>query len=118
MAQNPESFRMRHMRKIVLSVVALVGIGTAEAQDTLRGVYQPPGLASPIAPGAAKSGKASKPTLESPNYGPLDGGPVVRVPGTVSQGTQLPNDVRVRHLSRVDPATVPPSSTATAPSWT
>ena len=27
------------------------------------------------------------------DYGPLDGGPVVRVPGTVSQGTQLPNDV-------------------------
>jgi hypothetical protein len=83
------------MRKILLSLVALFGMGTAGfAQDTLRGVYSPPyGPAWPTAPGAGKSGKASRPTLEAPNYGPLDGGPVVTVPGTVSQGTQVPNDV-------------------------
>ncbi len=82
------------MRKIVVSLVALFGMGTAGfAQDTLRGVYLPPGPAWPTAPSTVKSGKASKPTLEAPNYGPLDGGPVVTVPGTVSQGTQLPSDV-------------------------
>jgi hypothetical protein len=97
------------MRKILLSLVALFGMGTAGfAQDTLRGVYQPPGSAWPTAPGAGKSGKA----MEAPNYGPVGGpvdarpavtvpgGPVgapvdarpaVTVPGTVSQGAQLPN---------------------------
>jgi hypothetical protein len=83
------------MRKILISLVALFGMGTAGfAQDTLRGVYQPPGPAWPTAPGAGKSRKASKPMLEaSPNYGPVDGSPIVTVPGTVSQGTQLPNNV-------------------------
>lgn len=76
------------MRKILLSLVALFGMGTAGfAQDTLRGVYQPTG---PTWPTAAKPAKQR---LEAPNYGPLDGGPVVTVPGRVSQGTQLPNDV-------------------------
>ncbi len=80
------------MRKIVLSFVALFGMGTAGfAQDTLRGVYAPPGPAWPTAPG--KSGKASQPTLQPPNYGPVGGGPAVTVSGTVRQGTQLPNDV-------------------------
>jgi hypothetical protein len=66
------------MRKIVLSLVALFGMGTAGfGQDTLRGVYPP--TEPPTAPGAGKSGKASKPTLEAPNYGPRDGGPVVTV---------------------------------------
>jgi hypothetical protein len=79
------------MRKIVISLLALFGTGTAGfAQDTLRGVYQPPGTAPPTAAG---SGKTGKPTLQAPNYGPLDGGPIVAVPGKVSQGTQLPNDV-------------------------
>ncbi len=78
------------MQKIVLSLMALFATGTAGfAQDTLRGVNQPPGSAWPTAPGPGKP----KPTLEAPNYGPLDGGPVVTVPGHVSQGTQLPNDV-------------------------
>lgn len=82
------------MHKILLSLVALFGMGTAGfAQDTLRGVYAPPGLTSPTAPGGGKSGKANKPTFGAPNYGPIDGGPVVTVPGAVSQGTQLPNDV-------------------------
>jgi len=81
------------MRKILLSLVALFGMGTAGfAQDTLRGVYPPPGPAWPGAPGSGKSGKASKPTLEAPN-GPVDGGPAVTVSGTVGQGTQLPSDV-------------------------
>jgi hypothetical protein len=97
------------MRKILLSLVALFGMGTAGfAQDTVRGVYQPPGSAWPTAASAGKSGKVSKPTLEAPNYGPVGGpvdarpsvtvpgGPVdarpaVTVPGTVSQGTQPPN---------------------------
>jgi hypothetical protein len=78
------------MRKIVLSLVALFGMGTA---GFAQGVYAPPGPAWPTAPGSGKSCKASKPTLEAPNYGPLDGGPAVTVNGTVSQGTQLPNDV-------------------------
>jgi hypothetical protein len=65
------------MRKILLSLVALYGMGTAGfAQDT-GGVYPPPGPAWPTAPGAGKSGNASKPTLAAPNYGPVDGGPTV-----------------------------------------
>ena len=101
------------MHKILLSLVALFGMGTEGfAQDTLRGVYQPPGSAWPTAASAGKSGKASQPTLEAPNYGPvggpvdappavtIPGGPVggpvdarpaVTVPGTVSQGAQPPN---------------------------
>jgi hypothetical protein len=80
------------MRKILLSLVALFGMGTAGfAQDTLGGVYDPPGSSWPTAPGAGKSGNASKPTLAAPNYGPVDGGPAVTVPGTVGQGTQPPN---------------------------
>jgi hypothetical protein len=80
------------MRKILLSLVALYGMGTAGfAQD--GGVYQPPGSAWPTAPGAGKSRKASKPMLEaSPNW-PRGREPIVTVPGTVSQGTQLPNNV-------------------------
>jgi len=83
------------MRKILLSLVTLFGMGTAGfAQDTLRGVYPPSGAAWPTAPGVAgKSGNASKPTLAAPNYGPVDGGPAVTVPGTVGQGTKLPSDV-------------------------
>ena len=86
------AFRTTHMRKILLSLLALFGMGTAGfAQDTLRGVYPPPGPAWPSAPSAGKSGNASKPTLEAPNYGPLDGSPAVTVPGAVRQGTQPPN---------------------------
>jgi hypothetical protein len=78
------------MRKILLSLVALFGMGTAGfAQDTLQGVYAPPGPAWPTAPGAGKSGNASKPTLAAPNYGPVDAAPAVTIPGTGSQGTQL-----------------------------
>jgi hypothetical protein len=88
------AFRTTDMRKILLSLVAIFGMGTAGfAQETLRGIYAPPGPAWPTAPGAGKSGKASKPTLETPNYGPVDGGPAVTISGTVGQGTQLPSDV-------------------------
>ena len=80
------------MRKIVLFLVALFGTGPAGfSQDTLRGVYQPAGPAWPTAHGSGKA--TSKPTLVAPNNGPLDGGPVVTVPGTVGQGTQLPSNV-------------------------
>ena len=74
------AFRATDMRKILLSLVALYGMGTAGfAQD--GGVYQPPGSA----PGAGKSGNASNPTLGAPNYGPVDGGSRGAVPGTVGQ---------------------------------
>jgi hypothetical protein len=102
------------MRKILLSLVALFGMGTAGfAQDTLRGVYQPPGSAWPTAPGAGKSGKASKPTLEAPNYGPVggpvDAPPAVTVPGApwVAPWTGAPlsrsqgRSVRARNLLTV-----------------
>jgi hypothetical protein len=100
------AFRTTDMRKILLSLVALYGMGTAGfAQD--GGVYQPPGSAWPTAPGAGKSGNARKPTLGAPNYGPVDGaiqGTVGQdgvysgsAPGagkpTGGQGTKLPSDV-------------------------
>jgi len=81
------------MRKILLSLVALFGMGTAGfAQDTLQGVYSPTGPAWPT----GKSGNASKPTLAAPNYGPVDAAPAVTVPGTGSQGTQPPNDAKAQ----------------------
>jgi hypothetical protein len=74
------------MRNILLSLVALYGMGTAGfAQD--GGVYQPPGSAWPTAPGAGKSGNASKPTLAAPNYGPVDGGPAVTGTAGFAQDT-------------------------------
>ena len=97
------------MRKILLSLVALYGMGTAGfAQDTFQGVYPPPGSAWPTAPGAGKSGNASKPTLAAPNNGPVDGAvqgtvgqdgvysgsaPGAGKPRTGGQGTNFPSDV-------------------------
>jgi hypothetical protein len=76
------------MRALVLSLAALLAMGSlAYAQDqTLRGVYGPPGLPAPT-----KS--VGKSTLSSPNYDAVGTGPRVTIPGEVTQGLTLPNDV-------------------------
>ncbi|MGH6798179.1 MAG: DUF1236 domain-containing protein [Roseiarcus sp.] len=77
------------MRAIVLSFVALLGMGSLVcAQDrpgALRGVYGPPGLTPP-----AKSGKS---TLSAPDYGAVGNGPRVTVSGEPTQGQTLPSSV-------------------------
>ena len=78
------------MRGIVFSLVIVFGTGFAGfAQDspgTLRGVYGPPGSPLPTTP-------SRKPTLSAPNYGALDSGPTVTVPGTVGEGQAIPSSV-------------------------
>jgi hypothetical protein len=75
------------MRPLVLSCVALLGMGSlGYAQDqTLRGVYGPPGL-TPSTP----SGKS---TLSAPDYGAVGAGPRVTIVGEPTQGQTLPNGV-------------------------
>ncbi len=77
------------MRALVLSCAALLAMGPlAHAQDqTLRGVYAPPGLAPP-----AKS--VGKSTLSPPDYDALGAGPRVIIPGKPTRGEMLPSDVR------------------------
>jgi hypothetical protein len=78
------------MRALILSSVALLGIGSlCCAQDQsggLRGVFAPPGFTPP----AAKAGKSTRP---APNYGAVGNGPRVTVAGQPTQGQTLPNDV-------------------------
>ena len=79
----------------ILSLAALAALGSpALAQDSgqLRGVYGPV-QSWPTAPGRSGAGKGAKPTLTNPDPGPLDGGPVATVPGTVRRGTVLPGDI-------------------------
>ena len=75
------------MRPLVLSFVTLLGMGSlGYAQDqTLRGVYGPPGL-----PSAKSSGKS---TLSTPDYGAVGAGPRVTIVGDPTQGQALPNGV-------------------------
>jgi hypothetical protein len=76
------------MRKLVLFCAALMAPGSlAYAQDqSLRGVYAPPGLSPP----AAKSSKATA----APDYGGAIGaGPRVTIVGRAVEGQRLPSDV-------------------------
>jgi Protein of unknown function (DUF1236) len=76
------------MRPLVLSCIALLSMGSlGYAQDqTLRGVYGPPGLPPP----AKSSGKS---TLSAPDYGALGAGPRVTISGEPVRGQMLPSDV-------------------------
>ena len=105
---NPMSARQLVRAVHAAAQAAGIGMGTAGfAQDTLRGVYQPPGPTWPTAAEPANQ------RLEAPNYGPLDGGPVVTVPGrSVRARNFLTMSVRPR--SRIDLAMAPRSSTPTA----
>ena len=83
------------MRALVLSSVALLGMGSfVDAQNqpgTLRGVYGPPGLPPPAASG--------KSTLSAPDYGAIGAGPRVTVSGKPTQGQTLPSDVTPAPIS-------------------
>ena len=82
------------MRPLVLSFVALLGMGSlGYAQDqTLRGVYAPPGLTPP-----AKS--SGKPTLSVPDYGAIGVGPRVTISGEAIRGQMLPSNVSPAPIS-------------------
>jgi hypothetical protein len=77
------------MRALVVSFVALLEMGSlAFAQDqTLRGVFAPPGAAPPA---AAKSGKPAAAALDS---GPIGVGPRVTIVGKATEGQTLPSNV-------------------------
>jgi Protein of unknown function (DUF1236) len=77
------------MRALVLSFVALLSMGPLGfAQDqTLRGVFPPPG-AAPL--GAAKSGTPAAGALSSP---PIGVGPRVTIAGKAVEGQTLPGNV-------------------------
>ncbi len=76
------------MRALVLSLAFLLAMGSCGfAQDqTLRGVYNPPGLTPP-----AKT--VGKSTLSAPDSGPIGTGPRVTISGEPTRDQILPNDV-------------------------
>jgi hypothetical protein len=76
------------MRAIVLSCVALLGAASlGYAQDqTLRGVYAPPGLPPP-----AKS--VGKSTLSNPDFEAVGTGPRVTISQEATRGQLLPSNV-------------------------
>ena len=90
------------MRRLVLSLVVLLGAGSAAcAQNHLRGVYGPPpsdlgklggvyGSPQPLAPAPMPSLPS---TVTAPDYGNAGGVPDVTVPGNPEQGEALPNGV-------------------------
>jgi hypothetical protein len=77
------------MRALILSSAALLALGSfACAQDqTLRGVYNPPGL-TPSGKSFGKSG------LSTPDLGALGEGPRVTIVGGASEGQTLPSGVK------------------------
>jgi hypothetical protein len=80
------------MRPLVLSCVALLGLGSVVyAQDQLRGVYAPPGL-----PPAKSSGKSAPSTSD---FGAIGAGPRVTIFGDVTRGQTLPSDVTPAPIS-------------------
>jgi hypothetical protein len=82
------------MRALFLFCVALMATGSlGYAQDqTLRGVYPPPGTAPP----PAKSGKATA----APDYGgPIGVGPRVTIVGKAVEGQTLPSNVSPAPIS-------------------
>ena len=82
------------MRALVLSFVALMSMSfSGYAQDqTLRGVYAPPGATPP----AAKAGKS---TYTTPDYAPVGGYPRVTISGEAARGTALPSNVSPAPIS-------------------
>jgi hypothetical protein len=78
----------RIMRAIIFLCVVLLGMGSLSyAQDqTLRGVYAPPGLTPP-----AKS--LGKSTLSFPDSGEVGVGPRVTISQEPSRGLLLPSNV-------------------------
>jgi Protein of unknown function (DUF1236) len=76
------------MRPLILSCVALLGLGSlGYAQDqTLRGVYGPPGM-TPSAPSSGAS------TFAAPELGAIGTGPRVTISGEAIRGQRLPSDV-------------------------
>jgi hypothetical protein len=95
------------MRRFVLSLVVLLGMGPAgHAQEQLRGVYGPPsgvpgalgGVygSPPAAPALPSSLPNSLPsTVSAPDYGAEGSGPAVSVAGTPQQGEELPAGVKL-----------------------
>ena len=83
------------MRAFAVSFVALMGtVSLGFAQDqTLRGVYGPPGAAPP---GAAKSGTPATGALGS---SPIGVGPRITIPGGAVQGQTLPSNVTPAPMS-------------------
>jgi hypothetical protein len=82
------------MRTLVLFCVALLAIGSSGyAQDQLRGVFAPPGLAPPA---ARKSGKSSFSDLDS---GAIGNGPRVTIGGRATEGQTLPSGVTPAPMS-------------------
>jgi hypothetical protein len=83
------------MRTLFLFCVALMATGSlGYAQDqTLRGVYAPPGWTPP----AAKSG--SKATAPQDYGGAVGNGPRVTISGRATEGTMLPNDISPAPIS-------------------
>lgn len=77
------------MRTLVVSFVALLGTGSLSfAQDqSLRGVFAPPGAAPPA---AAKSGKPAAAALD---LGAIGNGPRVTIVGKAKEGQTLPSNV-------------------------
>ena len=77
------------MRALVVSFVALMGtasLGFAQNQ-TLRGVFPPPGAAPPA---AAKSGTPATGALSA---SPIGVGPRVTIVGKATEGQTLPDNV-------------------------
>jgi len=77
------------MRRLVLFSVALLGTGSlGYAQDqTLRGVYNPPGMTS------TRSTPSGGSTFGAPELGAVGTGPRVTISGEAIQGQRLPSDV-------------------------
>jgi hypothetical protein len=82
------------MRALVVSFIALLGMGSLGfAQDqTLRGVYAPPGAAPP----GAKSGKPASSALDS---GAIGNGPRVTIAGKATEGQTLPSNITPAPMS-------------------
>jgi hypothetical protein len=82
------------MRAFVLSCFAVLATASAGlAQDqTLRGVYPPPGAA----PSATKPGKS---TFSAPDNGAVGTGPRVTISQDPSRGQTLPSDVHPAPIS-------------------
>ena len=84
------------MRALVVSCIVLLGLGSSGfAQDqTLRGVYAPPGT-----PAAAKSAKPGKSSFSGLDPGALGNGPRVTIAGRASEGKTLPGNVTAAPIS-------------------
>ena len=82
---------MRALLLFCVALMATVSFGYAQDQ-TLRGVYPPPGSAPP----AAKSGKSTA----APDYGGAIGnGPRVTIVGRATEGQTLPSNVTPAPIS-------------------